>query len=843
MRTFLSTLCFVFLLVSTLSAQNASIISYSLPAGGQRGTTFRVLLGGRGIANATEAQFTGEGVTAKVVKHYKSFAQNTVETSGPTKRVFREAKEILEAEESFREGVRLETQWLREMIDSNPMKTDDEKALLTTPELCENYPFIEDVVRNPTPENVQTLYYEYMQDRPDKKPKETMNQGVELEVTIAPDAPCGDRWLSVRNDRGEKSTPILFQVGDLPEVMELEPNDTPELPLHWDRNAKKMVSWAYIQAPPAQTPVLFNGRIRPADVDRFQFEAKKGQKLVISALGRFLNPYLADAVPGWFQPILKVYAPDGRELANAFCWKNDPDPAMIFDVPQDGIFTVEIQDSLFRGRDDFVYRLAVGEVPWITSVYPPCAQEGKPFDAEVQCVGLPTRKIHLDSAQGSPNWDGVPVATLHEVGGKPLLRPISFTIEKEVPREAVQGIQDAEIPSVFYGRLAQKGKPAEFRIQGKKGESVAIDVTAAALDSTLDARLELIGPDGKTVAECDDRAGCDGPNIGWETHHSDPILSVELPQDGTYTARLSNTLYEENPEAIYRVRFSRPEPDFLVFSTQPSVWLSGLTSKINLELVRLGGWDGPVEIVSTDPGLMVQGGLFLPGATKLTCTLTAQPEFWPKGIGEKEWNKCVFDQSLPLRARAYRKAPEKQNTAVEAAPTELKNYDPKDFVEREICAAIRREQAFIYFHLIPTGKLMANFRGPCRPPYEVVSETPVKVKRDGSEFEVQFCPPKMRNTKPDAKKDWGPASRWYVLAPECEGFELVRQQELIYRQILTVRVTDPEKAAKCSALVFGFHWFKPEEGQKLDGKTPPPGVNPAKPAGSWLPAVPVEWEN
>ncbi|MBQ6108091.1 MAG: PPC domain-containing protein [Thermoguttaceae bacterium] len=834
MRTFLSAFCCVFFFVSTLFAQNGTIISYSYPAGGQRGTTFRVLIGGRGVVTAEEVQISGEGVTAKILKRFKSLQQNNVETTNPTRQVWRAGHDVVTAEESFREGIRLENDWIREMVDSNPMKTPDEKAIHTVAEICEEFPFIEDVVLNPTPENVQTLYYEYILERPEKKPKETMNQGIELEVTIAPDAPCGDRWLLLRGQNGEKSAPILFQVGDLPEVNELEPNDSPELPTRWDSTQKKMVSWAYLQSPPAQTPVLFNGRIRPGDVDRFRFEAKKGQKLVISALGRFLNPYLADAVPGWFQPILKVYGPNGREAANAFSWKNDPDPAMIFDVPEGGVFTLEIQDSLFRGRDDFVYRVAVGEIPMITSVYPPCAQEGKPFSAEVFGVNLPQgnggkAKIEMASVQGSPNWNGVPVATLREVGGKPLIRPISFTVEKEAPREAVQGVQDAEIPSVFYGRLAQKGKPAEFRFQGKKGQRVAIDVTATSLDSTLDSRLELIGPDGKIIAECDDRAGCDGPNIGWETHHADPVLSVEIPEDGTYTARLSNTLYEENPEAIYRVRFAEPEPDFLVFSAQPNIWMNASVVKLNLELVRLGGWDGPVEIVSTDPGLTVQGGVFLPGVAKLACTLTFSEELWPKELNGKEWNKAVLDQPLPLKARAYRNA-----------QAEQENGAPNDCVEHEILAAFRLEQAFIYFHLIPVGEVMANYRGPYRAPSEVVSETPLKIPRDGSEFEVQFCPAKMKNVNPNSRKDWGPPNRWYVLAPECEGFEVVHQQELRYRQILTVRVTDPEKAAKCPALIFGSYWFKEDPDFKYDGKTVPPDVNVYKPIGNWLPAVPVE---
>jgi hypothetical protein len=41
-----------------------------------------------------------------------------------------------------------------------------------------------------------------------------------------------------------------------------------------------------------------------------------------------------------------------------------------FSVPKGGEYTIEIRDALYRGREDFVYRIAIGELPFVTSAFP-----------------------------------------------------------------------------------------------------------------------------------------------------------------------------------------------------------------------------------------------------------------------------------------------------------------------------------------------------------------------------------------------------------------------------------------------------------------------------------------
>ena len=51
---------------------------------------------------------------------------------------------------------------------------------------------------------------------------------------------------------------------------------------------------------------------------------RKGQRLVVAAKARQLIPYLADAVPGWFQATLALSTAPGNELAYADDFRFDP---------------------------------------------------------------------------------------------------------------------------------------------------------------------------------------------------------------------------------------------------------------------------------------------------------------------------------------------------------------------------------------------------------------------------------------------------------------------------------------------------------------------------------------
>ena len=84
-----------------------------------------------------------------------------------------------------------------------------------------------------------------------------------------------------------------------------------------------------------------------------------------------LVPYVADGVPGWFQAALRAATmPKAMNLLTTMIFGFDPDPVLYYEVPEDGDYVLAINDALFRGRESFVYRITIGELPFVTGIFP-----------------------------------------------------------------------------------------------------------------------------------------------------------------------------------------------------------------------------------------------------------------------------------------------------------------------------------------------------------------------------------------------------------------------------------------------------------------------------------------
>ena len=123
---------------------------------------------------------------------------------------------------------------------------------------------------------------------------------------------------------------------------------------------------------------------------------------MIAASARELIPYLADAVPGWFQAVLTLYDASGNELAYDDDYRFHPDPVIHYAVPKDGEYSIEIRDALYRGREDFVYRIAIGELPFVTSAFPLGGRAGAKTTVQLTGWNLPASKMTMDAKRKGP---------------------------------------------------------------------------------------------------------------------------------------------------------------------------------------------------------------------------------------------------------------------------------------------------------------------------------------------------------------------------------------------------------------------------------------------------------
>ncbi|MFI5381645.1 MAG: DVUA0089 family protein, partial [Tepidisphaerales bacterium] len=472
--------------------------------------------------------------------------------------------------------------------------------------------------------------------------------------TIAPDAEPGLRDVRIMTPGG-MSNRLRFDVGQLPEVMEKEPNNTRQ------------------QAQAVSMPVTINGQIMEGDRDCFRFTAKAGQKLVCRVQARVLIPFIADAVPGWNDAVLTLMDASGHELKTVDDFRFQPDPVLMFDVPRDGEYILEIHDVLMRGRGDFVYRLSIGELPFITHVFPLGGQRGTTTHVNVFGVHLPAStmdvalpadapaKTQLWLAAGGINSNSVPFFADD-------LKQVMETEPNDTPATANR----VETPVTINGRIDKPGDVDHFVFAAKAGEKLVMDVRARRLESPLDSMLTLFGPKGQKLAENDDTPD---PEEGMITHQADSKIIYTIPAAGDYTLRIRDMQGKGGSEYSYRLTIAPQRPDFALRITpdNPRAARSDC-AVLTVYAVRKDGFAEPIR-------LTVDG---LPKG----CVVS------PAEIPAKQ-DRTSFTVLMPADAPLGVLSPGVTGTAMVGGKE----------VTRRALPAEELMQAFSYKHILPTGEV------------------------------------------------------------------------------------------------------------------------------------------
>jgi hypothetical protein len=554
---------------------------------------------------------------------------------------------------------------------------------------------------------------------------------VKLRVAIARGAAAGRRELRVVGPQG-LSNPLVFCVGQLPEFTEKETIDVIPAP------AGQPVKQTQISQPrtdmPITLPATVNGRIKPrlgtpqqqnravtpftpGDIDRYRFTARRGQQLVIAAAARELVPYLADAVPGWFQAVLTLYDSDGREVAYDDDYRFHPDPVIHYTVPKDGEYSVEIRDALYRGREDFVYRMAIGELPFITGMFPMGGRARAKTKVEISGWNLPEHKLTVD-AKGK-------VAGIYPVstGGTGLSsNTLPFLVDTLPETNQKEGndspatAQRVKLPIMVNGRVGKPGRWSVYRFEGRAGQALVAEVYARRIESPLDSVLRLTDDSGRQLAFNDD---FDDKGEGLETHHADSRILTTLPAKGAYYLYLGDIQGKGGPEYTYRLRIGPPRPDFDLRVTPSAINVAaGMTLPVTVYALRKDGFADDIRLSlksmpGAPAGFVLSGATIPAGQDEVRVTLTAPPQ---ASITPRQ-------QREPLTLHLEGAASINGHTVThQAVPAE------------------DRMQAFFYRHLVAAQELKVAVRkgGPLRAPARIVSPEPLKLPSGGAvQLEVQ----------------------------------------------------------------------------------------------------------
>jgi len=661
--------CVPAVLAQNTAARTGPRIGYVYPAGGKQGTTFNVTVGGQNLNGLDSVRISGTSVRARIVEFDQPPSAKEMDELREKAKLLREKREA-----AGKAGATVTF-------------TDEDEKMLA--EIRKKFAARESRRANPA-----------------------LGERVVIEVSVDPAAEPGNRELRLGTPGG-LSNPMVFSVGSLPEYG--EPAAEPPLPFPLERAGNQRGMRASVEMR-VSLPAMVNGQIMPGERDRIRFEARKGQRIVVTARARALIPYLADAVPGWFQATLTLFNSKGREVAYDDDFRFDPDPALCYEIPADGTYVVEIHDAIFRGREDFVYRLSIGELPFITGLFPLGCRAGVSSTIALDGWNLPSSQLMISPPAQFQGNLSVSVRSQDAVSNTvPMAVDDMPEVAESEPNNAPGQAQVLTLPVAVNGRIDRPDDEDVFRFEGKTGMEIVAEVFARRLNSPLDSALRLTDSTGRQIAFNDD---FEDKGMGLTTHHADSYIRLKLPADGVYYLHLVDAQHRSGPDYGYRLLLHPAWPDFGLRVVPSCLSIRPFQGAIvTVFALRHDGFAGPIALELKDAeGLFAASGALIPaGQDRIRFTVTSVGVPW--------------GEAFPLSLTGFATVAGRQ-ISHPAVPAE-------DMM-----------QAFAYRHLVTTDEMLATVHGrsPLRSPARILGPLPLKIVA-GKTAVVRIVVPAGRNAE------------------------------------------------------------------------------------------------
>jgi hypothetical protein len=378
------------------------------------------------------------------------------------------------------------------------------------------------------------------------------------------------------------SNPRVFVLDDLPEVIGKSPN-------HTLSNATEIA-----------VETLVNGRCEPNAVDYFKFGALKGRRVLIQCLAKEIDSRMDDAIV--------LCDATGKELE-----RKRRGGLIDFTAPADGQYLIKVHDFLFRGGEEYFYRLKISAGPFVDYIFPPAAVPGSRSEFALYGRNLPggipvngltvdrkpleqiTAQIELTADTNAPqrlasSLPSAPAAAvldgldyrLNNSAGSPgapgqFSNPVllSFAtapvVAEQEPNDKPAQAQQVSLPCELVGQFYPQGDQDWFTFEVKKGDVYWIEVFSQRLGLPTDPfllvqRVTRNEKGEEKVADVqelyDSESNIGGPEFNTATR--DPVSRFEAKEDGTHRLQVRDLFNEtySNPRHVYRLSLRKETPDF-----------------------------------------------------------------------------------------------------------------------------------------------------------------------------------------------------------------------------------------------------------------------------------------
>lgn len=478
------------------------------------------------------------------------------------------------------------------------------------------------------------------------------NDGNKFTVIIASNVP--PRTYEARFvGRYGISNPRAFTVGALPESVAPTTNTS-------QANAAEL-----------KVESTINGRAAANSVGWFKFAAKRGQRLFAECL--------AETIDSRMDASLVLNDTSERELERA-----RTGGLIDFTAPADGTYLLKVSDFLYRGGDEYFYRLTLSSGPRIDFIFPPAGVagtktnftlygrnlpggkpvkgvtfDGKPLEQLSVEITVPanerTQRLNtgLLVRSGDASIDGFEYRLNTPRGvSNPVL--IGFAtapvvIELEPTNNKAVTAQKLVLPCEVAGQFHPANEQDWFTFEAKKGDVYWAEVFSQRLGLPTDPFLliQRVTRNDKGEEQLSDvqEVYDNDSNIGereFNTASRDPVVRFEAKETGTYRVLVRDLFQraERSPRFVYRLSLRREAPDFRLVAQAlvPKYKADAKNIDIGVPFLRRGetipvrvmafrrdGFNGEIHLAieNLPPGLVFEGDRIEAGKNSDFILLTA----------------------------------------------------------------------------------------------------------------------------------------------------------------------------------------------------------------------------
>lgn len=379
---------------------------------------------------------------------------------------------------------------------------------------------------------------------------------VELTLEIGDDCRLGEHFFRLRTQEN-LSEMLSFWVSPFP----CEPEK------HWVHDdGKGNGTMALAQPVKLGTTVYgYHPSYSTIDHDFYAVELKKGQRLTVEVWSACFG---FDFHRGLTDCAITVYGPDQRRRIaySDDTSLRDMDPIVSLTAPVAGTYYVNIHQNMdFEGAlRHYAAHFSDAKRPMIT--YPLGGEAGKELALTlIEADGtetstsqqLPEKPGEFEKSMIDYRATGAVIENRLQVANFPnVLEDGGEHFQPETAQ-----VYEGELPIAFNGRILHEGKTDWFRFHAKKGERYKVRTYAAALGSSIDARLWIQPAEGtksRINIAADDSSWVDrdwngSDKTGVVKDRMDPIAIFEPDTDGDYLLGIADAQRLFGPDYVYRV--------------------------------------------------------------------------------------------------------------------------------------------------------------------------------------------------------------------------------------------------------------------------------------------------